>query len=73
MVDRRVNNLEKTPDKRVPITPGYSRDHRPDLNQVILNLISENTARMPLLMQIMSGNQMDNTSTQFYEGSKKRD
>lgn len=33
--------------KGIRITKGYSRDHRPDLNQVILNLITENQAGIP--------------------------
>ncbi len=41
------------------ITRGYSRDHRPDLNQVVLNLITENQAGLPLYMQACSGNAND--------------
>ena len=43
----------------IQITRGYSRDHRPDLNQVILNLITENQAGIPLYMQACSGNSND--------------
>ena len=32
----------------IQIKRGYSRDHRPDLNQVVLNLITENQAGIPL-------------------------
>lgn len=35
---------------------GYSRDHRPELNQVVLNLITENQAGIPVYMQAASGN-----------------
>lgn len=31
----------------ITITKGYSRDHRPDLNQVVLQLICENQAGIP--------------------------
>jgi transposase len=31
----------------IHITCGYSRDHRPDLNQVVLSLITENQAGSP--------------------------
>ena len=41
------------------LTKGYSRDHRPDLNQVILNLITENQAGIPVCMQACSGNTND--------------
>ncbi len=41
------------------LTKGYSRDHRPDLNQVIINLITENQAGIPVYMQACSGNTND--------------
>jgi transposase len=41
------------------ITKGYSRDHRPDLNQVVLNLIAEGKAGIPLHMEAINGNQSD--------------
>ncbi|MDY6992845.1 MAG: IS1634 family transposase [Pseudomonadota bacterium] len=43
----------------IHITKGYSRDHRPDLNQVVLQLICERQAGIPLLMQPLSGNSSD--------------
>lgn len=43
----------------IQITRGYSRDNRPDLNQVVLNLITENQAGIPLYMQACSGNAND--------------
>lgn len=46
----------------IHITQGYSRDHRPDLNQVILNLITENQAGLPVYMQACSGNTNDSES-----------
>ena len=45
--------------KSIRITRGYSRDHRPDLNQVVLSLITENQAGIPLYMQACSGNAQD--------------
>lgn len=45
--------------KTVHLTQGYSRDHRPDLNQVVLNLITENKAGIPLYMKASSGNTQD--------------
>ena len=45
--------------KLIHITQGYSRDHRPDLNQVVLELISENQASLPMMMQPLSGNSSD--------------
>jgi len=46
----------------IKITKGYSRDHRPELNQVILNLITENQAGLPVYMQACSGNTNDSES-----------
>lgn len=43
----------------VRITRGYSRDHRPDLNQIVLSLITENQAGIPLYMQACNGNAND--------------
>lgn len=55
-------NSEEEPEEGViHITRGYSRDHRPDLNQVILDLIVENKARIPILMKPLSGNGSDKT------------
>ncbi len=45
--------------KLVKVTKGYSRDHRPELNQIILNLISENQAGIPVFMKAASGNATD--------------
>ncbi len=43
----------------VRITQGYSRDRRPDLNQVVLQLVTENQAGIPLLMVPQGGNVND--------------
>jgi len=45
----------------VHITPGYSRDHRPDLKQVMLELVVVVVpqAGIPVLMQPLSGNSHD--------------
>jgi transposase len=53
-------NSDEAPDERViHITPGHSRDHRPDLNQVMLELIVEHQAGIPVLMKPLSGNSSD--------------
>tara|TARA_R110000772_G_scaffold228799_2_gene339512 strand:- start:15225 stop:16832 length:1608 start_codon:yes stop_codon:yes gene_type:complete len=46
--------------KAVKLVRGYSRDHRPELNQVVLNLITENKAGIPVYMKAASGNINDN-------------
>lgn len=46
----------------IEITHGYSKDHRPDLKQVALNLICEHRSGIPVLMSPGSGNQNDHTA-----------
>lgn len=41
------------------ITHGYSKAHRPDLKQFIVELICANDAEVPLALEIASGNQSD--------------
>ena len=53
---------ESSSEGLVKITKGYSRDHRPDLNQVVLQLICEGQAGIPLLMEPLSGNNSDKDS-----------
>lgn len=43
----------------IQVCQGYSRDHRPDLNQVMLNLVVEHSAGIPLMMEALSGNTSD--------------
>ena len=58
-VDGRYNSHEAPDEQVVHITPGYSRDHRPDLNQVMLELIVEHQAGIPILRQPRSGTSSD--------------
>jgi len=46
----------------VLITQGYSRDHRPDLNQVVINMIVDNATSLPLFMKAVDGNASDKQS-----------
>ena len=43
----------------VNITHGYSRDHRPDLKQYTLTLLTTEAEGIPLFMQVGSGNELD--------------
>ena len=43
----------------IEITHGYSRDHRPDLKQVMMNLICVGDGDIPVMMGVVSGNQAD--------------
>ncbi|MFB6232280.1 MAG: IS1634 family transposase [Salinibacter sp.] len=56
------NSERETEDGVVQIRKGYSRDHRPDLNQVVLNLMVEHKAGLPMLMEPLSGNASDQGS-----------
>jgi transposase len=58
-VDGRYNSEEDPDEHVIHITRGYSRDHRPDLNQVMLELIVEHQAGIPVLMKPLSGNSSD--------------
>ena len=48
-------------DQEIPIeiTHGYSRDHRPDLKQFLLNLIVSGDGDVPIFLETGSGNQSD--------------
>ena len=61
-VDGEYNSDLEQDDHRIKITKGYSRDHRPELNQVVLQLITSNEGNIPLFMQAASGNTADKTA-----------
>jgi transposase len=58
-VDGRYNSADEPEEHVIHITRGYSRDQRPDLNQVMLDLIVEHQAGIPVLMKPLSGNSSD--------------
>src|ERR687888_115907 len=60
-VDGRYKSDEEPDEHVIHLTRGYSRDRRPDLNQVMLDLIVEHQAGIPVLMQPLSGNSSDAT------------
>ena len=60
-VDGRYSRDEASPEQVMHVTRGYSRDHRPDLNHVMLDLMVEHQAGIPLLMKPLSGNSSDTT------------
>ncbi len=43
----------------IEITYGHSQDHRPDLKQIITEMICSNDGAVPLAFQVASGNQSD--------------
>ena len=58
-----VNEVSSTNPNAAPlpinITYGYSRDHRPDLKQFILDLICSGDGDVPLFLKVADGNQAD--------------
>jgi transposase len=60
--DGQYNSQTEPEEGVVQITRGYRRDHRPDLNQVVLPLIVERQAGIPLLMAPLNGNSSDPVS-----------
>ena len=56
-VDGKYDKVEE--ENVIRITRGYSRDHHPELNQVVLHLINEQSSGIPLHMESVSGNQAD--------------
>jgi transposase len=53
------NSAEEPEEQVIHITRGYSRDHRPDFNHVMLELMVEHQAGIPILMKPLSGNSRD--------------
>lgn len=60
--DGKYNSEAESTEGVIQITKGYSRDHRPDLNQVVLQMITDGQAGIPILMQPLSGNNSDQNS-----------
>jgi transposase len=47
--------------KEITITYGYSRDHRPDLKQFIIEMICSGDGDIPIFVKLASGNQADSS------------
>jgi len=58
-VDGRYNSESGAEEGVIHIRQGYSRDHRPELNQVVLEMMVEQQAGLPILMKPLSGNSSD--------------
>jgi transposase len=50
------------PSHCVEVTHGFSKDHRPDLKQVMTSLVMNGPANIPLWMELQNGNSSDKTS-----------
>ncbi len=53
----------------IEIRHGHSKDHRPDLKQVVLSLVVNGPSAMPLFMEALDGNSSDRAS--FHEDYQK--
>ena len=53
------SEVEIIKENAIIITQGYSRDHRPDLKQCILDLIVSSDGDIPLFFRGGSGNESD--------------
>ncbi|MGH8060235.1 MAG: hypothetical protein ACREOH_23860 [Candidatus Entotheonellia bacterium] len=58
-VDGRYNSAEEPDTHVIHSMRGYGWDHRPDLNHVMLDLMMEQQAGIPLLMKPLSGTTSD--------------
>ncbi len=58
-VDKKRQEIEEIKEIPIKITHGYSRDHRPDLKQFILNMIVSVDGDVPIFIETGSGNQSD--------------
>lgn len=58
----RYNSEQEGTDSELHITHGYSKDKRPDLAQVTIQLICEHLSGIPLHMEVLNGNSSDSES-----------
>jgi transposase len=56
---------EDSTEQMIEVTHGYSKDHRPDLKQVMMALTMTGAANLPIWMEPLDGNSSDKTS--FHE------
>jgi transposase len=55
-------SAEEPQIEAIEITYGYSKDHRPDLKQVVVSLITGHRSQLPVWMEALSGNHSDKDS-----------
>jgi transposase len=53
---------EEQEPQAIEIVRGYSKDHRPDLKQVVLSLITAQRSALPVWLEVLSGNSSDKKS-----------
>jgi transposase len=55
-------DIDAPDEEMVSITQGYSRDHRPDLKQVVAQIITSHKSNLPVWLEVLSGNSSDKES-----------
>lgn len=55
-------SAEEPAVEAIEITYGYSKEHRPDLKQVVVSLITGHRSQLPVWMEALSGNSSDKES-----------
>lgn len=60
-VEGKYNSQNESSENILKITQGYSRDHRPDLPQFMIDLMCSSDGDIPLFMRIGNGNESDKT------------
>ena len=55
-------SAEEPQIEAIEITYGYSKEHRPDLKQVVVSLITGHRSQLPVWMEALSGNHSDKDS-----------
>jgi transposase len=58
-VEGKYNSQDESSENVIKITHGYSRDHRPDLPQFMIDLMCSSDGDIPLFMRIGNGNESD--------------
>ena len=59
IISQTKNPTQEVIEVPIKITQGYSRDHRPDLKQFILDLIVSGDGDVPFSMRVADGNEAD--------------
>jgi len=59
--NQELEELAVKSPKEITITHGYSRDHRPDLKQFIIEMICSGDGDIPIFLKLASGNQSDSS------------
>ena len=58
----RYDGIPEEDANLVKITHGYSKDHRPDLKQIVVTLVTSQQGRIPLWLEVLDGNSSDKIS-----------